>query len=462
MKKILYSIFAAAAILTGCNREIIENEGQGSLSLDLNCKTDYTEVTTKAAQTEQEIINNLAIDIVRSDGWAISFDHFSEIKGTVVELGSGSYTLKASSPVQAPAAFDQPIFEGEKDFVIRTGEVTSVDLTCTISNLMVTVQLTENFVNVLSDYEVIVSNGEGNLKWSATPDASDFEPAEAEDKDGKAITVYQGKKAGYFTVSPLTITVKGHRGVDGSDAGTEYYINAVKAADHHVVLIDANVIGSIGGVNITVSDAVNRIPQDIVVPGFTETPVPEGKPDTGGDGDTGDSGDSGNGGGSGTDQPVTPANGPQLIWEDNQEFRDLELPLASGRNPMLDGEEVSVNLTIKAEEGIEECTIEVDSKLCGALFYTYGVGSSAAGPILLDLINDPKVVGNLGDIFPVGDEVKGQTEVLLSMSELVPLINSVAGAFNIVAGDTHKFTITIVDAKGQDLEQVIYIKSVAA
>ncbi len=463
MKKIFYSILAAAAVLTGCNREIIESEGQGSLALDLNCKTDYTEVTTKALQTEEEIKNNLAIDIVRSDGFTLSFDHFSEIKGQVIELGSGSYTLKAYSPVQAPAAFDQPIFEGEKDFVIRTGEVTTVDLTCTISNLMVTVQLTENFVKELSDYEVLVSNGDGLLKWTATPDASDFEPAEAEDKDGKPITVYQGKKAGYFAVSPLTITVKGHRGIDGTTASTEYHIDAVRAADHHIVLIDANVIGSLGGVNITVSDAVNRIPQDVVVPGFTETPVPEGKPDTGGDGDTGDTGN-GDGGNSGTepDQPVTPANGPKLVWEANPEFMDLELPLVQGANPKLNGQEVSVDLIIKAEEGIEECTIEVDSKLCGALFYTFGVGTSAEGPIFLDLINDPKVVGSLGDIFPVGDKVKGQTEVLLSMSELVPLINSVAGAFNIVAGDTHKFTISVVDAKGLDFEQVIYIKSVAA
>ena len=119
MKKIVYTIIAAAAILSGCNREIIVSEGTGSLALDLSCKSDYKDVVTKA--TDEEIINNLTIDIFRPyDQWSKTYAPFSSIRGKVVELGSGDYTLTASSPAKEHAAFEQPIYEGSKDFKILT------------------------------------------------------------------------------------------------------------------------------------------------------------------------------------------------------------------------------------------------------------------------------------------------------------------------------------------------------
>ena len=60
MKKIFYSIIAAAAILTGCNHELIVQEGTGSLALDLDCKMDYSDVETRASKTDDEIINALS------------------------------------------------------------------------------------------------------------------------------------------------------------------------------------------------------------------------------------------------------------------------------------------------------------------------------------------------------------------------------------------------------------------
>ena len=66
MRKIFYSIITAAAIFTGCNRELIVSESTGSLSFDLDCKTDYTDVVTRA--TDDDIINMLSIDVERVDG----------------------------------------------------------------------------------------------------------------------------------------------------------------------------------------------------------------------------------------------------------------------------------------------------------------------------------------------------------------------------------------------------------
>ena len=243
MKKIFYSIISAAAILTACNQEVIVPQGQGSFSLDLSCKIDYTEMETKAL-TDEEIINGLSIDIVRPfDGWKVNYTPFSTIRGKVVELGSGSYVLTASSPEKEDAAFDKPIFEGSKGFDIKVGEVTSISLECTISNLKVDVKLSENFVTELSDYTVTVSNGKGILTWVKSATVDDFVPA-----DDKGKTVYMGKKSGYFTVAPITITVDGHRKIDGSTATTSYTITDVAAANNHIICLDAQVIGSLQGI----------------------------------------------------------------------------------------------------------------------------------------------------------------------------------------------------------------------
>ena len=114
MRKIFYSIITAAAIFTGCNRELIVSESTGSLSFDLDCKTDYTDVVTRA--TDDDIINMLSIDVERVDGgWKKTYAPYSTIRGTVIELAAGFYTLKASSPEKKEAAFDQPIFMGGKN-----------------------------------------------------------------------------------------------------------------------------------------------------------------------------------------------------------------------------------------------------------------------------------------------------------------------------------------------------------
>ncbi len=465
MKKIFYSILAAAAVFTACNREIIENEGHGSLSLDLSCKTDYTEVQTKASQTEEEIINGLSIDIVRPyDGWSITYSPFSDIRGKIVPLGSGSYILTASSPDKKPAAFDQPIFEGSKDFTIKTGEVTSVDVTCTIANVMMTLQLTENFVNELSAYTVTVSNGAGEISWNKNAEVDDFEPAV---DNGK--TIYKGKKAGYFTVAPLQITVDGFRGIDGTAASTVYVIDDPKAADHHIVTLDAVVTGSLGGINLTVSSEVNRINQSVIVDGLPETGVPEAKPDTGDDSDNGteDDGNEGEGGGDTgdggnetpdtPDVPDTPSTAPTLSWPGNPTFADLQLPKS-------DDAVVDVDLAILAPEGIKTFLIYVKSNVLAPAIADMTAAGKAGmenGVVTMDMINDDVLYGNLGaspEGLPMKDRVLNQTNVPFPLSSLVPLINLLGPEI----GDEHIFNLYVVDNKNQVLDKTLKFVSVAA
>lgn len=437
MKKILLTIISAAAILTGCNQEVILQDGTGSLSLDLDCKTDYTEVETKAA-TDEEIINALTIDIVRpADNWKVKYAPFSSIKGKVVELGSGSYILTASSPEKLDAAYDQPIFEGSKDFDIKVGEVTSVNLTCTISNLKVDIYLSENFVNELSDYTVTVTNGKGILTWTKNSVSNDFKESSYNGK-----TVYVAKKAGYFTVAPLTVTVDGHRKVDGTSASTTYTITNVAAANNHIISLDAQVIGTLNGVNISISHDVNPIDQPIVVPGFEETPVPGDEPTEGGD-DNGDNGDDNTGDDNqgGTVTPPAESTAPSLVWAANPDFA-----------PMTINASMNADMVVMAPKKIKDFKVIVNSPTINAQIE----GLTADGTTTMDLINDEDLIEFLGDeevapTLPTADRLSGKTQVDFFLTGLVNMITILRPA----SGTQHQFTLSVVDMEGQAFSKTV-------
>ena len=306
MKKTVYTIIAAAIALTSCNTEVFITEEKGEMMLDLSCSSEYNIVGTKA-ESDEDIINNLSVKIVRpADGWTKTFEPFSSIKGTVISLGSGNYTITASSPVKADAAFDQPVYEGSTDFTISTGQVANVSLICKVANVKVSLQLSKNFVEELSDYSITVTNGKGILKWEKNANQTDFKPVIVEGE-----TLYTGIKSGYFSVAPLTIQVNGHRSLDNSSASTSYFINDPRAADHHILKLDANVTGTLGGISITIDNTVNDIENTVTVPGFDEIPVPGDEPQDPGTEEPG------------TEEPGTdpePSTAPTLVWDANPTF----------------------------------------------------------------------------------------------------------------------------------------------
>ena len=452
MKKIFFSIIAAAAVFTRCNQEVIGQQGSGSLSIDLSCRSDLHEVETKA--TDEDIINNLMIDITRPyDNWSVKYNPFSSIRGKIVELGSGDYVLTATSPVKEHAAFDQPIYEGSEEFKILTGQVTTVDVICAISNAKVTVNLSSNFVDELAHYTVTVSNAKGSLIWNKNAIDDDFKPVAI---DG--ITYYTGKEAGWFTVSPLTITIDGHRSIDNTTASATAFIESVNPADHHILNIDAKVTGQLGDVDengdvikqpvtITISHDVNPIDQTIVIPGFEEIPVPGDGPSSGddegddeGDDNTGDDNTGGN-------DPVdpTPSDAPYVVWEANPSFA-----------PMNIDDNLNADLVIMVPKKVVTFKVEVDSEQLSptiAALCSYA-DTYTSGPSTMDLIGDATLVENLGGMglgLPLGDEILGKDQVPFSLSALIPMIN----LYQPAPGTQHKFTLKVTDEAGNSLEQLI-------
>lgn len=418
MKKIFYSIFAAALLLTGCNTDVFINDGTGQMKLDLSCSEEYNSVGTKAGSYE-DIINKFNVKIERPvDGWLKTFDQFGTINGTVIALGSGTYKITASSPEKEDAAYDQPIFLGSEEFTIKTGQVTNVSLVCKVSNVKVSINLSENFVSELSDYSIIISNGTGFLTWEKNADKNDFTPAVVEGK-----TVYTSIKSGYFSVAPLTIQVNGHRSIDNSSTSRVYYVQTVAAADHHILNLDANVTGSLGNINITVVDTVNDIESSYVVPGFDEIPVPGDEPQD-----------------PGTEEPGTdpePSTAPTLVWAVNPSFE-----------PMAINSSMNADLVVNAPEKIAQFKVKVDSpKLTAAI-----QGLTTDGSDTMDLVNDAAMIAFLANLgIPTGENIVGKTTVNFFITDLVKMINM----YGPEAGTQHHFILMVTDEKGQEMNKKV-------
>lgn len=415
MKKIFLVLLAAAAVASCANQA--QPEGVGTLSLKMTQDGEYQ---TKASANSD--VNEFVIDITRpSDGYVKHFDRFGDMP-QILELGSGSYSITATSPNLAGAGWDLPIYSASADFVIKVGELTPISLTATLQNMKVTFDLSDSFRSELSDYTIAVTNasswenaveGVNTLTWADKAAVDEGRP-------------------GYFGVATLMVKVDGYREIDGGETHASLTITQVAPRDHHIIHLDAKVTGTVSGITITLDDSVNPRESDVNVDGWDEIPV-EGGDNQGGE----------EGGDEGGENPPAASTAPTMAWESNPNFAPVPIT-----DPM------DVEIVIEAPEKITDFVVLVDSYILGETIaalagkeYTY----SADTPFVMDLINDEALMTALDGMIPVGDQLLNQTHVDFSLSNLVPLIL----VYSPDSGSNHIFTLQVTDAKGQTLEKPV-------
>ena len=444
MKKIFISILAASALFAGCNAVLIEeaNNGYGELALDLSA-SDQFETISKASETRaghrNEDVNEFHVKMTRvADGLVKEYRKFGEMP-QMVQLSSGKWTLKVSSPDTLPAAFDQPIYGARHEFDIKVGEVSSEKLVCTLQNIKVSFNLEEAFTNELKNYTITVSNGEGaanTLYWTNVV-------SEVEDQT----TTKDMTKAGYFkpassaSSSRIIIRVDATRKFDGSEAYHEISLNDVNARDHIVVKLGAKVTGQ-AGFQLTIDPTVNSRDEEATVPGFDEDPVEDewdDLPSGGGNGDSGnDDGGSGDGSddGSGdvTENPIT------LNWPAN--------PTLAKTN-ITNGMQVVMN--VHAPAGIEDfiVTIKSQSQTFMSTCSMMTSNPQTAGNIQsveIDLINDSVAVERMGGLgLTTGEGLYHKTTPIeFNISKLVPMIPTQGPVY----GSDYLFNLSVTDVNG--------------
>ena len=412
MKKILFTLAAVATVLSGCNRTEVETSGrEGLLQLQIGYSGYYNDKTpelvpVRSAADDQAFIDTFIISIDKISGTSsysleCTVAEFNRMYADgILTLSPGDYRVEVTSPGSTNnAAWDQPVYSVAKDFTIIEDVMTPLELVCTLSNMKVSVRLSDNFKSELSAYSIVVTgdyeDGEASLTWSSA------------DEDSEA-------KAGYFAVAPLTVRIQGVRTCDQSEAEKVYRIDDVAAADHHILNIDARVTGEAQGM-IEIDYSVNEKPVDIVVPGFEEIPIPD--PDE-------------------PEEPDTPSETkPELVWEENPTFE--RTPLSAQMN---------VNLVVNAPEKIAGFKVNIESGTLEDMLKTFTMP--------MDMINDEAVKEFMSTPFiglPVGDELLGQTSVEFPLSTLLPLLYQLGPE----PGSKHTFTLIVTDTKGQELNQAL-------
>lgn len=393
MKKVVFLTLLSLMTLSSCVNKV--SKDSGTLDLTIAGLNEYVVVETKSA-VDYTDVNNYDVVI---DGPTKYEAKFSQMRGEVVELGSGSYTITVTSPSTEPAAFEQPIYQAYESFVIKAGEVTPLDLVCTPQNCKVTIELSENFVKELATYEVVVSNGLGELTWIKDTQKNDFSEG----------------KAGYFLPRGLEIKVKGYRSIDNTEATAVHFVADPKPAEHHIVKLDAKVTGQIGGITIDVNTDFRDREQNVDIPGLDEEYVD--RPDFGDD-------DEGN-----DDEDETPQN--TIEWPSNPTF---------GKIVLTNDTEIKMNISMPA--GIATFIVEVSDnfKELVSVITTNGVE-------YLDLINDDKIKANFADSpLPTGNELLNQTEVAFDLTSFVSMLMGAMSDGGIVT-----FVLKATDNNGDPL-----------
>ena len=417
MKRTFITIMAAAAVLASCdNAEVAGLKGKGTFMLQsVTANTDLNDVQVKphglpSELNQDKLLAALELTIKNSEDANLKQTYkYLDIVNKPVELSTGKYTVSAVSTDTKDAAWDQPLFAGSTDFAVVANAVSPVNLICSMTNAVVSIKCSDTFKTEVNDYNIKVSDAKGNfLTWTKDNIAED----------------------GYFTAKELTVTIEGKRSLDNSTATVTGTIQNIQAKDHITLNIDARVTGQVQQIVVTVETKVNDKPVDIFVDGFEEIEIPyPSQPDPTPTPDP--------------EEPEVDPNAPSLVWESNPTFEEREIQ-----------DKMDVEIVIKAPKSIKGFKVKVESPaLFGILVGNVGLPENIDNEnkiVTLDLIGDAKVVEQF-TMFPTGDKVKGKTEVLFSLSTLVPMIKN----FSPEPGSHHVFTLNLEDGAGNTLTQAV-------
>lgn len=259
MRKLVFLAISAALVLSGCVKEgNINGIGEyGSVSIGLSSEGEFAEVKSGGEVN----VADFYLKILQGASVVKSYSKYSDVPNAI-ELSPGSYKVEAGTSANADAEWDQPIYYGSQEFSVSAGEALSLDLTCTLSNMKVTVTCSEAFNNEISeDFEIAITNGKGTLIFDKTK--------------------IDAGTSGYFSVGTLTIDLTATRKGTGEEILEHRVIEGGAAKDHFILNFDAQETGSIsfGDSGITIDYSLNNREEEIIVPGEDEIPVEEPDPE---------------------------------------------------------------------------------------------------------------------------------------------------------------------------------------
>lgn len=408
---ICLTLMTALFMFSACHSEKMDPDttdvtGQvslASLNMEIDLKLDTVYPQSRAGVD----VSGFLITINNSEGVQAEQYTYSEMP-EIISLPVGNYTIIASSAAEATNGFDAPFYKGSTTFTVEENKLTEVSsLTCTLANVMNSVEYAEDLRALMSDDVVTtIKIGTNSLD----------------------IPVAETRKA--YLIAPastgvMEITLKGT--IDGETINVSERVENVKAGQYNIIKFKLSPVndggddvGGNAGININIDSSMTSSDETVGVnPG--EEPGIDDFPTDGGE----ESGD-----GEGGDETSSISISGKKLGENN-EFNIDETQVITGATTLIVG--------IEASAGIQNLKVKITSD--NDEFNNIGEGLGEFDLAHSDSMNEDAqaMIPALG--LPVDDKVLNKTSLDFDISSFTSMLLSFKG--------THTFKITVTDNKGK-------------
>lgn len=419
MKTKILSIIALLAVtlgLSACHDDVKpiitpENKtGQvrmSSLGIDINNAEKVIESQSAKKSRTNIDLSDYKVTILQG-GTQVKQWRYADMP-EIFTLPAGDYTVRVVSHEVKKAAWDEPLFIGQKDFTVINDDITDIGIVkCTLSNIKVTIVFDDSLRKKMGEDSkvTVVANDQGSLTY--LPDETRAGYFEALEGSSTMVaefsgTVGQNKETFRVTITDaqpgqhhiITFKLKKAEPTPPDETGTIII-------DGEGFIIDTSVIDEDLSVSITIN----------------EDNITDDRPTFGGD-------EPGPGPGPGPD----PGPGPEDKIKIESETLDFDKPN--------DPATVSTAIvTINSEDGIAHFLVKIETTS-----ENFEAAVSDLMPTEFDLAYPGEYSEKFSGIgFPVNDEVIGAKSLTFDITTFVPPLAGFPG--------THKFTLTVTDETG--------------
>lgn len=157
----LLALFCFVLLVSSCNEDEKQAMGHGKLNLQLSANPEVVEMTTKATTTSTlPEVAEFSLALYKSESLVNSWNRFDEFPADT-KFPIGNYSMTASYGDNSNEGFDLPAFSGSQKFKIADEEITDVSITCSLTNVKVSVDYSDEFKKYFSAYTTSILSATG-------------------------------------------------------------------------------------------------------------------------------------------------------------------------------------------------------------------------------------------------------------------------------------------------------------
>lgn len=150
-------------LLVACTDDEGRNRANGKMKVNLTTNNEIVDVTTRTlGDNEFPDVSDFSIAVLMNGKTVNKWDKFSDYSQDDITFPVGGYTLVASYGDEEKEGFGLPYYKGTADFVIKGGETTDVETTCTLANTKISISYTDDFKSYFKTYTPTVKSEEGS------------------------------------------------------------------------------------------------------------------------------------------------------------------------------------------------------------------------------------------------------------------------------------------------------------